>query len=127
MPKHRAFAGLFMNLLYSVPAEDIKPRFLSVMEFGAKGNWNYADRTGIDDTEAIQRAIDHAATASSKSSTVYFPPGNYRVSSTIRLPNGFDYTIRDERSGNHRKGILADVVVPGKQANISSERRQVQP
>ena len=60
---------------------------LSVMDFGAKGDWNYADKTGADDTGAIQRAIDRAAAARTESSIVYFPPGSYRISSTIRLPN----------------------------------------
>lgn len=63
------------------------PSSISVTDFGAKGNWNYADRTGADDTAAIQRALDRAAEATSKSSVVCFPPGSYRVSSTIRLPN----------------------------------------
>ncbi|MHC4675271.1 MAG: glycosyl hydrolase family 28-related protein, partial [Planctomycetota bacterium] len=76
-----------MSLVHSEPAVGLKPGYLSVMEFGAMGNWNYTDKTGADDTKAIQRAIDHASTAGSTSSVVYFPPGNYRVSSTIRLLN----------------------------------------
>ncbi|MHC4797331.1 MAG: glycosyl hydrolase family 28-related protein, partial [Planctomycetota bacterium] len=87
MPKYLAFAGLFVSLVHSEPAVGLKPGYLSVMEFGAMGNWNYTDKTGADDTKAIQRAIDHASTAGSTSSVVYFPPGNYRVSSTIRLLN----------------------------------------
>lgn len=58
-----------------------------VTDFGAKGNWNYADGTGADDSEAVQRAVDHAARADSASNVVYFPAGNYRISTTIRLPN----------------------------------------
>lgn len=58
-----------------------------VTDFGARGDWNYADKTGADDTLAIQSAIDHAAATAGASKVVVFPPGNYRISSTIRLPN----------------------------------------
>jgi len=61
--------------------------WLSIKDFGARGDWNYGDRAGADDTAAIQRAIDHAANGPSESNVVYFPPGRYRVSATIRLPN----------------------------------------
>jgi hypothetical protein len=62
--------------------------WLSVKDFGAKGDWDEAKRTGADDTAAIQRAIDHAAGKNPKSMVVCLPHGSYRVSSTIRLPNG---------------------------------------
>ena len=45
--------------------------WLSVKDFGAKGDWNEAKRTGADDTAAIQRAIDHAAGKNPKSMVVY--------------------------------------------------------
>lgn len=47
--------------------------WISVLAFGAKPNDN------VDDTAAIQAAID------SGSSTIYFPTGSYNISSTIRV------------------------------------------
>lgn len=63
------------------------PYVVSVKEFGAEGDWDWGNRTGADDTAAIQKAIDYAATPGAKSAVVYLPAGSYRISSTIRLPN----------------------------------------
>ncbi len=48
-------------------------KWISVLAFGAKPNDN------VDDTAAIQAAID------SGSSTIYFPTGAYNITSTIRV------------------------------------------
>lgn len=53
--------------------------FLSVYSTGAKGDGT------TDDTEAIQAAFDDAFTTRNG---VYFPPGDYRVSSNLNLPRG---------------------------------------
>lgn len=53
--------------------------FLSVYSTGAKGDGT------TDDTEAIQAAFDDAFTTRNG---VYFPPGEYRVSSNLNLPRG---------------------------------------
>jgi len=60
--------------------------FVSVRDFGAKGD------NITDDTEAIQRALDRplgtaaAAAAPFTHRTIYFPAGNYVITDTIKLP-----------------------------------------
>lgn len=58
---------------------------LNVKEFGAKGNGT------VDDQPAIQKAVDEAVKTSS---TVYFPPGNYRIDRPVMVYhwNGKEYT-----------------------------------
>ena len=70
----------------SVGAKQVS-RFVSVREFGAGGDWDYGNAVGSDDTAAFQRAVDHAASAGSRSNVLFVPAGNYRISATIRLPN----------------------------------------
>lgn len=55
---------------------------VNVKDFGATGNGS------TDDTAAIQAAIDYAVTglASFDAPEVYFPPGQYAVSSTLTVP-----------------------------------------
>jgi hypothetical protein len=83
-------AGLVLITSWGVAGENSGEvaGWVSVKNFGAKGDWNETKRTGADDTAAIQRAIDHAAGKNPKSMVVYLPHGSYRVSSTIRSPNG---------------------------------------
>jgi hypothetical protein len=60
--------------------------FVSVRDFGAKGD------NITDDTAAIQRALDRplgtaaAAAAPFTHRTIYFPAGNYVITDTIKLP-----------------------------------------
>jgi len=60
--------------------------FVSVKDFGAVGNWN--GTAGTDDTAAIQAAINAAMTGTG--ANVYFPPGRYRVTSTLTIPSVTD-------------------------------------
>src|SRR5207253_1256820 len=55
-----------------------------VMNFGAIGDG------ATDDTAAIQSAINAAATSATGhgGGIVYFPPGNYKVSSTLQITTG---------------------------------------
>lgn len=60
----------------------INGALINVLDYGAVGDWNGS--TGTDNTAAIQAAIN-AANAYSDGATVFFPPGNYRVTNTIDL------------------------------------------
>ena len=42
----------------------------------------------VDDTAAIQAALDAAMTSSRAGGTIYFPPGTYKITSTLRLYRG---------------------------------------
>lgn len=54
-------------------------------KFGAVGNGGYGG-AGADDTAAIQAAI--TACAALGGGTVYFPPGGYRITSTLSVTRG---------------------------------------
>ena len=63
-------------------ATDNRPVF-DVRVFGAAGDGS------TDDTNAVQAAVN-SATSSATGGVVYFPEGNYKVTSNIRVPaNGF--------------------------------------
>lgn len=53
-------------------------QYVSVKDFGAVGNGT------VDDTAAIQAAID--AVKTSYGAAVYFPPGRYKITSSIKVP-----------------------------------------
>lgn len=71
------------NIFYTAPATGADERsvasklaeLLSVRDFGAAGDGS------TDDTAAIQAAID----AGGDNSTIWFPPGNYKITSTVRI------------------------------------------
>ena len=54
---------------------------INVKDYGAKGDGS------TDDTAAIQAAVTAMYAVASKSCILYFPPGNYIVSSTIDISN----------------------------------------
>jgi hypothetical protein len=60
----------------------INGALINVLDYGAIGDWN--GTTGTDNTAAIQAAIT-AANQFADGATVFFPPGNYRVTNTINL------------------------------------------
>ena len=61
---------------------------VSVMEFGAKGDYDTVTKTGTDDTEAIRLANMEAT---KKGKTVYFPIGyKFRTTDTIYFPSNVD-------------------------------------
>lgn len=55
----------------------------NVRDYGATGDG------GTDDTAAIRSTMSAAAAAGTRAAAVYFPAGDYVVSSTITLPSGF--------------------------------------
>lgn len=65
---------------------------LSVKQYGAVGD------NSTDDTTAIQAAI----TAASSGDIVYFPPGTYKVTAAITIPNGMRLM-----GGGRTKSIIA--------------------
>jgi hypothetical protein len=72
-------AGTFLGgekTAYAVTPSDYP--FYNVKDFGAVGNGT------ADDTTSIQNAVNTAATTGG---VVYFPPGNYPISSTINMLN----------------------------------------
>jgi hypothetical protein len=75
-----------------------------VTDFGARGNGV------VDDSDAIQRAIDQAARRGAMASAVYIPPGKYRVTRTLVVPSACGLTIRgggqtyDQRVTGHWGG-----------------------
>jgi hypothetical protein len=60
----------------------INGALINVLDYGAVGDWN--GTTGTDNTTAIQAAIT-AANQFTDGATVFFPPGNYRVTATLNL------------------------------------------
>jgi hypothetical protein len=56
--------------------------FISVKDFGAVGNYNPSTGLGTDDTASINAAISACA---STSSTLYFPNGNYKITSNLNI------------------------------------------
>jgi hypothetical protein len=73
--------------------------------YGAKG-----DATA-DDTDAVKKAIADMAVAGG---TVYFPPGEYRITSELLVPTGVE--LRGTNEGPHSsvtRGSILDVI-PGK-------------
>jgi hypothetical protein len=56
------------------------PESLNVKDYGAKGNGT------TDDTAAIQEALNAAAVVGGSCSTVYFPPGIYKITSALIIP-----------------------------------------
>lgn len=78
----------------------------NVIDYGATGDDIH------DDTSSIQDAIN-AATTETNGGTVLFPPGTYKISSTITLPNS-PLTI----IGSPGKSILNGTITPdGNQAH----------
>jgi hypothetical protein len=71
----RLFWDSTAHRLYA-PLQDLGGQVFSVMAYGAKGD-------GVtDDTASIQAAINAAGAG-----TIYLPPGHYKVSAALSLPN----------------------------------------
>ena len=75
----------------------MKNRFISVKDFGAKGD------NATNDTAAIQAAI--TAVYSAGGGTVYFPPGNYKVT-TLALSFASTTTVNLVGSGKESTQIV---------------------
>ena len=59
--------------------------FVTVEEFGAVGDWDYATQTGTDDTAAIQAAIDFCELVASNANAIALTPGkSYRATALLR-------------------------------------------
>jgi len=70
----------FTGLLISEELEHDTRQVANVRVFGAKGDGE------VDDTKAIQSAIDHAIT--NRMTKVFFPAGRYRITDTIKAGYG---------------------------------------
>ena len=55
---------------------------INVLDYGAKGDYNFSTGSGTDDTAAIQAAIDYAITVGG---TVYLPSGGYKITSSLMV------------------------------------------
>ena len=69
------------------------PWFNAVTDGGCVGDGT------TDDTAAIQSCIDTATASGTKSATIYFPPGTYKITAQIEFPNislisGTQITVR---------------------------------
>lgn len=76
-------ADVQLNYVGTV-ARDLRDKLtevVSVKDFGALGN------NSADDTAAIQSAFDAVSSISSTGIALYFPPGTYKVSSTLTIPS----------------------------------------
>lgn len=58
---------------------------VNVKWFGAKGDFNTSTEYGTNDTNAIQNAIDYAA---SNSKNVFISKGNYKITSSLVISSG---------------------------------------
>ncbi|WP_248926433.1 glycosyl hydrolase family 28-related protein [Paenibacillus hamazuiensis] len=74
-----AAAGAVLPGTVQAATTTVNSLYYNVKDYGAAGN----DRISSDDTAAIQAAIDAAAKA--RGGTVFFPPGQYTINSTILL------------------------------------------
>lgn len=96
--------GTFAQVAYTdisgSPSSNSAGGVFNVKDFGALGD------NSNDDTTAIQTAVNSASAVTS--GTVFFPPGNYVVTSTITVPNGVrllgsgvDGTLLNGGASNH--------------------------
>lgn len=106
LPPALLAAALFAAAIAAGPGGGPRPAAgaWDVTDFGARGN-------GVsDDTPAVQRAIDAAARRGTLASTVYLPPGRYRVTKTLVVPAACGVTVRgggmtyDQRATGHWGG-----------------------
>lgn len=69
---------------------------ISVMDFGAKGNWNTQTQTGANDTAAVEATLTYLATMGSRRQAgkqrLYFPAGQYRLD-YMNLPSGLQFGV----------------------------------
>jgi len=87
-----------------IPALNWEPRsdWLSVKDHGAVGDGK------TDDTAALQQMLDqHCKSAT----TIYFPPGTYRITRTLNLPNANPKTAKPYKL-LLKTGFTADQKVP---------------
>lgn len=60
---------------------------VSVMDFGAKGNWNTQTQTGANDTAAVAATIAYLATTGTRRQAgrqrLYFPAGDYNIDQLV--------------------------------------------
>jgi len=67
-----------------IPPKPAWAGLIDVKSFGAAGSSNSYGTTGSDDTWAIQSALNHVGRLGG--GTLYFPEGNYRVTSYLKVP-----------------------------------------
>ena len=91
---------------------------VSVKIFGAKGDSTGASGSGTDDTAAIQKAFDYAA-STPHGCAIFFPRGIYRVTSAINInaENKQTHVYGDVAYGSK---VFRDSGTAGKTFNIGS-------
>lgn len=71
--------------------------FVSITQFGGKGDYSSSTELGTDNTEAIRKAINYVvsqkqgsqyAIPRNRAGTIYFPQGTFLVTDEISLPGG---------------------------------------
>lgn len=62
---------------------------INVKDYGAKGDYNSATKTGTDDTAALNAAAE-AARAISDDTELYFPSGKYKITGTVIIRCGLN-------------------------------------
>lgn len=77
-----------------VTQRELQQLALNVKKAGAMGDYNPADGSGNDDTEAIQLALNNLDVGD----TLVFTRGNYKVSADITVPDGV--TIKWTKKGH---------------------------
>lgn len=75
-----------LAFLITVTAE-LSAATYNVITYGASGNYDPTGNPTENDTSYIQSAITAAAADTSGSATVYFPAGQYRVTSALTIPS----------------------------------------
>ncbi len=113
-----AFLASGANVTTSFTLPDRLAFDINVKDYGAIGNWNGS--TGHDDTTAIQNALDAAFGPSGSqhgdankylNKRVIFPPGNYKITSTVHIYNAVGARIMG--AGSKTTTITYAGTIPG--------------
>jgi hypothetical protein len=108
LPSSNDRAGKFLKFSTtgSPVADAITTPYVSVKDFGAVGD-------GVtDDTAAIQLALN-------TTTAVYVPPGNYKITSTLTVPNNTSLIGAGRGTAKLQKFFNGDMMTLGNYSNLS--------
>ena len=94
-----------MSISYPLSLEELNRSseyVINVKRFGALG-------TGTDDTSSIQAAVNSVA---GTGGTIYFPNGQYGISSTISVSGDYPINLYGEMGSNYEVGLLGSFIFP---------------